>query len=232
MSRHKITQSDNPAWRTPEWLREAVRREYAILLDACADSLPGTSVSPNWLGPGSPILEDALCGVPWVDIARDGIIGSHLNHDLDPAMLRWPRAAIWCNPPYSRTLGIAIAPWVEQCAIAGRDITVLGLLPHAHQTRWWAQFVESPDPRLRAAEIRAFPFRIKFDPPPDYAGEPTGSNVNHALVIWSPHTAHFTDPWTPLRARYDPRPRPASADRAPDPSRTRRGRTQPRGVGA
>jgi hypothetical protein len=210
MARHKITQSENPRWRTPHWLREAVQREFPITLDAAADAAPGCALVPHYLGPGG-LLEDALCGVPWADIVADirSTAARAASVTIVPG-LQWI-TAIWCNPPYSngsKAKGLErfpIEPWVEQGAITGRTVPMVMLLPHAHQTQWWRAFVESPDPTLRAAEIRPFPFRIAFDPPPDYEGAPTGSNVNHALVIWHPKTRHFQEPWTPHRSFYDPR---------------------------
>jgi hypothetical protein len=227
--RHKITQSDSPNWRTPQWLRLAVQAECPLVLDVAADDTPGCAVAPRWLGPGSGILEDALCGVPWARVAISIVEEAAQAIDVqvaNPALA----AAIWCNPPYcngNKKLGkpaFPIEPWVEAGAIAGRTIPTVMLLPHAHQTQWWRRLVEAPDPTLRAAEVRPFPFRIAFDPPPDYEGTPTGSNVNHALVIWHPKTRHFQEPWTPHRVQYDPRSPALPGHRASRQDRTARGR--------
>lgn len=216
MPRHKITQSDNPRWRTPSWLRDAVRAEFPIVIDMAADTAPGCPLVTNWVGPGSELLEDALCGVPWAHIAAE-VMGTILH------------PAIWCNPPYAKGNAkegkpdFPITPWIKAGAEAGQRVTTVMLLPHAHQTLWWADYVESPDPLLRAAEVRPFPFRLAFDPPPDYTGVPTGSNVNHALVIWSPHTRHFREPWAPARFPYDPRTPALSGRRRSHQTRSPRG---------
>lgn len=185
-----LTSSAEPNWRTPEWLRAALRREFDIALDAAADM--GSSVAPLWLGPGSPYgIEDALAplGMGW-------------------GALVLPVQAVFCNPPYSRVAKQPITPWVAALAKTGADAIAIGVLPYASQTQHWRRYVVGGE--YRATEIRLFPFRVAFDPPPGYSaaaknGKTHGANVNTAVVIWRP-TADYprTQPWAPLQRYWVP----------------------------
>lgn len=165
----------------------ALMSEFDLVLDAAAD--PASAVCPMYLGPGG-VFEDAL-KISWWDIV------------LNPSR----GAAIFCNPPYSRKQNMPIEPWVHAMARAGRDGIVIGVIPYSPQTIWWRTYVEGqtddtgqPHAHLKATEVRKFPFRLAFDPPPDYVGKASGANVNTAVVIWRPSSA-FLEPWAPF-ARY------------------------------
>lgn len=198
-----LSSSKNPNWRTPKWLFKALDDEFCFLLDAAADR--DCSLASNFLGPGSSFLEDALCGVSW----------SSVFDEIQSSEAIWARA-IFVNPPYSVKLmhdktqpddvrrAMNIANWAKVCEeTAAEGITVVGLFPYATQTKWWREYIENE--KGGATEIRRFPFRLKFDPPPDYDGKATGSNVNSAIVIWKP-TQLFRGPWAPFTRYYDPRP--------------------------
>lgn len=195
-----LSSSKNPNWRTPRWLYNALHIEFGFALDAAADA--ESHLAQFWLGPGGE-LDDALCGVDWGFILR--------------SLPRGAGHAIFVNPPYSVKLmndrtqpddvrrAMNIAKWAEVCAQTslGGGYTVVGLFPYATQTRWWREYIEGTI--MCATEIRKFPFRLKFDPPPDYDGKATGSNVNSAIVIWKPGI-YFPKPWAPFLRYYDPRP--------------------------
>lgn len=187
-----ITLSDEPNWRTPDWLQRALRREFDIGLDAAADAT--APVAPLWLGPDSPFgIENALDMPSWESLIT-------------------PQQAVFCNPPYSRKLNMPIEPWVERLAQTGRAVTAIGILPYAPQTKHWRQFVVGFE--HRATEIRLFPFRVKFDAPPGYVnkakdGKTHGANVNTAVVIWRPSGEYpLALPWAPLQRYWVPAEHP------------------------
>lgn len=181
-----VTSSVNPNWATPKWLFETLHEEFHFLLDAAADGHNHLTI--DWLGPDSAICEDGLV-VPWYSV----ISASRTS----------PADAIFFNPPYSQKLKMPIAPWFAQAATAGEHCTVVGVVPYAPQTKHWRKYVVGDV--YRATEIRIFPYRIKFDPPPDYEGNAPGANVNTAVVIWKPSDL-FVDPWTPHLRYWSPRP--------------------------
>lgn len=204
-----LTSSDEPNWRTPAWLREALDREFGIWLDAAADS-GESSVQPNglYLGPGSPSgcvdgLDNSLTWADWARAMGPAYWGEHLPG---------PAPVLFCNPPYSRKLKMPIEPWIKRMAIEGRSSTVIGVLPFAPQTQHWRRYVVGHE--FRATEIRLFPFRVKFDPPPGYAtkaqdGKTHGANVNTAIVIWKPTDEYPRAlPWAPLQRYWVPRELP------------------------
>ena len=62
------------------------------------------------------------------------------------------------------------------------DAGRLHLFPFSPQTRWWRKYVVGD--MYRATEIRRFPFRLKFEPPPDYEGDAPGANINTVVAIY------------------------------------------------
>lgn len=202
-----LASSENPNWRTPTWLAEALDGEFGFLLDAAADPLSRIVPDIHFLGPGSEILDNALCGVGWWQAVESVYLG-----DIPAA-----RRAIFCNPPYSRKRyketrdpAMLIEPWVKQMATEGQQGTVVGLIPYSPQTEWWRTYVEGhageddgqPYSHLKAVEVRTFPFRLAFDPPPDYTGEASGANINNAVVIWRPN--RYVEPWCPAHRYWLP----------------------------
>lgn len=81
-------------WATPEWLVRSVERWSGapVVMDVCAEEW--SRKAPEWLGPGSPLGEDALSVRSWWEVAS----GSHA-----------PARALWCNPPFGD-----IEPWVQR----------------------------------------------------------------------------------------------------------------------
>jgi hypothetical protein len=203
-----LTSSENPNWRTPKWLAQALDEEFGFVLDAAADRFSRIVPDLHFLGPGSDLLDNALCGVGWWDAVASVYLGGVPMH----------RRAIFVNPPYSRKRysetrdpAMLIESWVKQAAVEGQHGVVVALLPYSPQTEWWRTYVEGhagsedgqPYAHLKAVEVRKFPFRLAFEPPPDYApkghGKASGANINNAVVIWRPNS--YVEPWTPV-ARY------------------------------
>ena len=147
--------SRRATWRTPRDLFDALNHEFAFGLDAAAE--PASRLVGQWLGPGSAVAEDALA-VDWSAITT---------------------GPIFCNPPYSRLLGIAIMPWVEKCATtAEQGCTVVAVLPLSPQTRWFRAHVWS-----KADEIRLIPHRVTFIDPE--TSEPAhNAPGNTCIVVW------------------------------------------------
>lgn len=179
-----LTSSTDPNWRTPQWLFDALHREFGFILDCAADA--GTYKVRDWLGPGSHILEDGL-GVPWVEVV-DTLA------DM-PGADRSDRVALFVNPPYSQKLKMPIEPWVKMAAEAGERITTVAILPYATQTKWWADYVYGS--LYRAVQIRRFHCRISFDPPIGSDKPKLNANVNTAVVVWSPLGQQIAEPWVP-----------------------------------
>ncbi len=193
---HRIlTSSQNQNWRTPRWLFDALDKEFNFVLDAAAEAR--NTLCPLWLGPGSPLCDDALT-CPWPDWMVSDLV---------------PRGAIFVNMPYGRRIG----EWVERCAEAGTVVPVVGILPHSPQTKWWHKHVARGDDR--ATEIRLFPRRISFDlpldAPPDL--EANNANVNTAVAIWKPSDG-FLDPWAPQTRYWYPDNAPQLKRRRDDPT--------------
>lgn len=81
-------------WATPEWLVRSVERWSGapVVLDVCAEHW--SRKAPQWLGPGSPLGEDAFSVRSWWECAPGAAA---------------PSRALWCNPPFG-----AIEPWVSR----------------------------------------------------------------------------------------------------------------------
>lgn len=185
-----LTSSINPNWRTPQPLYDVLHREFQFGIDMSANALDHKA--PLWCGPGSPLgIEDALCGIPWHEIAAS--VGA---------------TALFDNPPFCAKA--PIGPWVEQMALAGEHVTMVGVIPFSPQTRWWRTFIWGT--LYRAHEIRRFPHRLKFDPPPDYVGDAPGANVNTVIVIWRPVSSLYLEPWVPIERYWDPLFMPRAGD--------------------
>lgn len=216
-----ITSSLNPNWRTPDWLYHALDGEFGFILDCAAQA--SDSKCPDWLGPGG-VIDDALCGVPWWDLAAAVYQGS----------IPLQRRALFVNPPSSRKTyeqtrdrSMLIESWLPVIAEAGQRGTVAAILPYSPQTEWWRSYVESDHPGGRATEVRKFPFRVAFDPPAGYEGDATGSNINQVVVIWKP-TSAFAGPWAPLCRYWIPAELGAAEGRGPAlPQGTGEGQAQP-----
>lgn len=172
--RQILGSSESPFWCTPQPLVQALFAEFPLTIDLAASA--EDTICDHWLGPGSITNEDALAFDHWADFIPEYGYG-------------------FLNPPYSRKLKMSIEPWVDRAFLtAERGRGVVAVLPASIQTAWWQEFVWQ-----EADEIRFFPYRISFDPPPGVE-ESGNANVNTAIVIWRPPRP-FVGPWTP-HVRY------------------------------
>lgn len=102
---------DRDAWATPADLRRRVLAEWPISLDAAA--VAETALVPRFLGPGSPLGDDALLA-DWRTLSGDG----------------W----VWCNPPFSR-LAEFCGKAVDE---AHRGARIVMLTPGGRtEQAWW-----------------------------------------------------------------------------------------------
>lgn len=125
-------------WTTPPALFQALDARYRFGLDAAATA--DTALCPQWLGPGSPLGDNAL-DVAWSTVAT----GRY-------------RPVVWLNPPYSQC-----RPFVAKAADERtRGCTVVCLLPARTDTRWWHESVwdgRSPRVGVRVEFLRG---RLRF----------------------------------------------------------------------
>jgi hypothetical protein len=210
-----IHSSDDPNWRTPEPCFAALHEEASFTIDLAADR--ESRLVPIWLGPGSPIAEDALLA-DWLDVCA--------RHHLDPFG--------FLNPPFSRKLARAyrtgrlqvegewqphpvdlqksasyeVESWAKKCwEESRRGMTIYAVLPFAPQTEWYRQYVYGHDipigaplsPEFQwkghaALQERRLPHRISFVRPDGSPAENAG--VNSVIVKWEP-TSRIVGPWQP-----------------------------------
>lgn len=98
-------------WGTPRAFFEKYNEEFNFDLDAAADST--NALCPRYLGPGSPLGEDAL-------------------------IMDWPGESIWLNPPYDQIAAFMKKAW-EQNQLGK---TVVCLIPSRTDTRYWHSYIE------------------------------------------------------------------------------------------
>jgi phage N-6-adenine-methyltransferase len=85
----------------------------------------------------------------------------------------------WMNPPYSDP-----KPWVRKAVEESvHGVTTGALLPCDHSVRWYRDFIAH---NPFASIVERFPFRIKFQPPPDWKGAVCGPRGAHMFVIFHP----------------------------------------------
>ena len=127
-------------WRTPRALFDALNAEFCFAIDLAADA--ESTLCERWLGPGSPIAEDALVE-NWQVAAEAGHDWTGFNH-------------LWgfLNPPYSSAL---IKAFMEDCVAEQTTdrFGVVALVPDTHDTQWYRGLAE-------AAEIRRIPHRVPY----------------------------------------------------------------------
>jgi phage N-6-adenine-methyltransferase len=145
-------------WRTPpEVFARAAGRYGPFDLDAAATL--DDRLCPAWLGPESPLGEDALA-VSW-GIAEDGVTRAY------------------CNPPYSKN-GAFVAKAAEE-AEAGRAQTTL-LLPATTDVRWWHRHVWQDTTQRPGVLVEFLSPRVRFLRPD---GSASGSpNFGSVLVTF------------------------------------------------
>lgn len=171
-------------WRTPKPMFDRLDAEFAFGVDAAAS---GKDCCDQWFGPGSVTAVDGLTCSWW-----DLIVG-------DPT--------VFLNPPYSRELGLPIEPWIEKCYVEARaGCTVVAILPHAVQTKWFQRYVWGITPNkelyvwegFAATEVRQIPHRVTFEHPDGTTRHNAPGNT--CVVIWRPDPG-YVGPWTPT-VRY------------------------------
>lgn len=101
-------------WGTPRSLFNRLDEVFSFNLDAAANQ--DNALCTVWLGPGSPVMENALTP----DFAWSGV-GSR----------------IWLNPPYGRGIGEWLAK-AEEARQQGCCVVVL--LPARTDTRWFKAY--------------------------------------------------------------------------------------------
>lgn len=123
-------------WQTPDWVFEALDKEFTFSLDGAADSKNAKCL--RYLSP-------------------DDSVNRH-DANLEDAFKfkAWTGEVIFVNPPYS-----CLGPWVDLFAKWGEQgATVVALLMNNTDTEWFRRVWETAD------EIRFLDNRIQFIPPP------------------------------------------------------------------
>jgi phage N-6-adenine-methyltransferase len=108
--------SKETAWRTPPEVFGPLDDEFHFTLDAAANA--DNHLCRRWLGPGSPLAEDAL-STSWLPFLRRG-------------------DTVWLNPPYGRGIGQWIAKARQE---ADSGLVVVALVLARTDTRWWHDHV-------------------------------------------------------------------------------------------
>lgn len=127
-------------WWTPEFLRERLRAEWNLGLDAAA-SRANTVVPGNWLGLDHPDPDrrDALAFEHWAGLVEPG-------------------QAVYVNPPYTPVP--AMRPFLERAlATAAAGVSTVALVKASVGTKWWDDLVQAPG--VRHEFIR----RLTYDGP-------------------------------------------------------------------
>ena len=120
-------------WRTPSDCFAALNEEFMFGIDLAADA--ENHLCDAWLGPGSPIAEDALI------------------YDWHDAFSRAGTDAGFLNMPYSQVeRWMALA--VEMIARM-RGCAIVTLVPYTPDVKWWRH-------TSAAVEIREIPHRVKY----------------------------------------------------------------------
>jgi phage N-6-adenine-methyltransferase len=113
---------------------ERLDREFHFTLDVCAE--PSTAKCVRYFqadDPDDPATYDGL-------------------------RQEWGTAVCWMNPPYSQP-----GPWMGKAWGAARTgATVVALVRHDPSTAWWKMWVQQPDGKLVASEVRPLQNRPRF----------------------------------------------------------------------
>jgi phage N-6-adenine-methyltransferase len=114
--------SNTNEWETPRALFEKLSEEFRFTLDVAA-------------------TKENRKTEKYYDIKQDGLLQSW---DTD--------GAVWCNPPYGRTLG----KWVKKAYEESENNLVVMLIPARTDTTYWHDYI------FPYAEVRFIKGRIKF----------------------------------------------------------------------
>jgi phage N-6-adenine-methyltransferase len=156
----RSTHSARDNWRTPPaWFAKFSQQFGPFDVDAAAEA--HNALCPVWLGPGSPVAEDALA-IPWAGLGRRVL------------------SRVFLNPPYSRAY--AFVEKARDEARAGHATTTL-LLPATTDTRWFHHFVyDAPCWHwYPGVEVRFIQGRVGFLRP-DGSTPEHGPNFGSVLV--------------------------------------------------
>lgn len=122
-------------WRTPPWLVMGLAKLFRLTGDAAADG--SNFLFRRYLGPGSPLGEDALA-VTWDARLRAGT----------PYFDLW-----WLNPPYSQA--DAFIRKAHEEAVEDRAATIL-LVGARTDTKWYHELVLWPEARAKQRVVAHF----------------------------------------------------------------------------
>ena len=113
-------------WQTPNPIFDALNHEFGFDLDAAAAG------------------HNALCS-RFFDISDDA-----LTRDWNVV----ERSTVWCNPPYSRAVGVWLQKGADQAKIG---VTSVFMVMARVETRWWHEVVMK-----HACEVRLVKGRVHF----------------------------------------------------------------------
>lgn len=174
-------------WETPQWLIEELNAEFSFDIDLCATK------------------ENTKCKMFYIDYLNDVQVDTTYYAPRVATMKEYKEVgnANWTcfmNPPYSNP-----RPFIEKAWEDSKYCKIVCLVKCDPSTKWWATFwnyevsvdlesitnddgVELATHRFNfvgpksGCEVRFFPKRIKFDPPPGLCGK-SGHTFPCALVI-------------------------------------------------
>jgi phage N-6-adenine-methyltransferase len=136
---------------TPQDFFDTLDAEFNFTLDACASDR--NRKASEWFGLDHPDRD-----------RRDGLASPWETY-----------GAVWCNPPYGRSIGA----WMEKCsaeAAAGR--TVVALVPARTDTRWFHDHVLAV-----GAEVRYVRGRLKF------GGQANSAPFPSVVIVYRPEAS-------------------------------------------
>lgn len=125
MLNRALFSSATDRWATPQDTYDALHAEFGFALDACASD------------------DNAKCDCYFTE-RSNGLLQEWTGFG----------GAVWCNPPYGRTIGNWVAKAYKESV---KGATVVMLLPARTDTRWFQDYVLP-----YAAEIRFLRGRLKF----------------------------------------------------------------------
>ena len=204
------TSSQQSRYRTPPALVAKLILAFGPFgLDLAADAQ--TTVGEYFLGPGSPIAEDAL-SVSWMRVtpAYRSPVG-FLNPPFSLGEIKaLKEAGVPADDPRIRAL--RIENWAEKAydeSLSG--FTTIGVFPYAPQTEWFRRYVMGHQRPAHcgiegcdctpsewsghaALDYWRLSHRVSFLQPDGSAT--ANANVNTAIIHWGPNPG-FVGPWVP-----------------------------------